>query len=334
MADDGARTPGPDEAPPVAEGTTAPVTRSGLSLVLYVLGAVLVIAAAAVAENTFLSEDSAARDTHGAKIHAVTVDSRLLDDEMPVKVVVPKAAADDPKRSLLIFLHGRGEDENSYLVDPMFKALGHFGGRAPVIAFPYGGDSSYWHDRDDGEWGSYVLDELLPKLIERFDIYPAQIAVGGISMGGFGAYDLARLRPGTFCALGHSAGDTAPGAFDDDADYERHDVITAADTDPSPYEGLPMWLDAGESDPFLDGDAAFEDAARAGGAELTVKSWPGEHDSGYWNSHWNAYLHFYASHLHDCAVAAREERERAAKDRERGKAGDDARAAGSGPPPG
>jgi hypothetical protein len=76
---------------------------------------------------------------------------------------------------------------------------------APDIAFPYG-DQSYWHNRADGAWGSYVLDEVIPKALTVLNADPRRVAIGGISMGGFGAYALARLEPGRFCAVGgHSA---------------------------------------------------------------------------------------------------------------------------------
>jgi S-formylglutathione hydrolase FrmB len=61
------------------------------------------------------------------------------------------------------------------------------------------------------------------------------VAIGGISMGGFGALNLARLDPRRFCAVGgHSAAlwasgaDSAAGAFDDAADFSRNDVIGTA----------------------------------------------------------------------------------------------------------
>ncbi len=175
---------------------------------------------------------------------------------MPVKVVVPPGARDG-RRSLLVFLHGRGEDEKSYLVEPMFRALAKAGGKAPVVAFPEGGPDSYWHDRDDGEWGSYVLDEVVPEIAERFEIEPERIAIGGISMGGFGALDIAAIDPDRFCAVGaHSpaiwenAGDTASGAFDNDEDFDRHDVFTELGPPGDPLAGKRVWLDVGGDDPF------------------------------------------------------------------------------------
>ena len=59
-------------------------------------------------------------------------------------------------------------------------------------------------------------------------------------MGGFGAYDIALQHPGRFCAVGgHSpalwfdGGETAPGAFDDAADFERNDVVGTVEGTPT-----------------------------------------------------------------------------------------------------
>src|SRR5581483_9923525 len=73
-----------------------------------------------------------------------------------------------------------------------------------------------------------------------------RVAIGGISMGGFGALDLARHDPSRFCAVGgHSAavwttaGATARGAFDDAEDVARHGIGSAAAVR-NPYAGLPV----------------------------------------------------------------------------------------------
>ncbi len=124
-------------------------------------------------------------------------------------------------------------------------------------------------------------------------------------MGGYGAYNIARLDPDRFCAVGgHSpaiwetAGETADGAFDDGEDFERNDVIEIAGaSDPGPFAGLRLWLDAGDDDPFLAGDEALEQALREGGARPVVKRSPGGHDSGYWNGNWDEYFRFYAHAL-------------------------------------
>ncbi len=122
-------------------------------------------------------------------------------------------------------------------------------------------------------------------------------------MGGFGAYDLARLYPRRFCAVGgHSpalwrtGGETAPGAFDDAEDFARHDVIAGAGA----FTETPLWLDAGDKDPFRPGDDAFAAALRAAGARPRVQTWPGGHNGDYWDAHWRDYLRFYARALKRC----------------------------------
>jgi hypothetical protein len=101
-------------------------------------------------------------------------------------------------------------------------------------------------------------------------------------------------------ALWQSAGETAEGAFDDAQDFARNDVVTAATTNPDAFAAQPLWLDAGEADPFLPGDHAFAAALGCAGVELTQKTWPGGHDDAYWNSHWNAYRRFYGRALANC----------------------------------
>jgi enterochelin esterase-like enzyme len=247
-------------------------------------------------------------DTHGAEVESLTVHSRALAEDQPVGVVVPATAAGDGERPLLVFLYGRSETVGTYTGDEaFFTALARLGERAPVVAFPEDDGDSYWHDRAAGDWGTYVLDEVIPAVTRRFGTDPSRVAVGGISMGGFGAYDLALHHPGRFCAVGgHSpalwlrAEDTAPGAFDDAEDFERHDVIATVSEDPSAFGPIPIWNDYGDKDPFGISDVAFAEALESAGTDLTAHRWPGGHEHSYWDRHWSAYLRFYAAALADC----------------------------------
>jgi S-formylglutathione hydrolase FrmB len=195
---------------------------------------------------------------------------------------------------LLVFLHGRNGDEDSNLTDEFYAALDGLGTRAPVVAFPDGGKDKYWHDRRSGDWGSYVVDKVIPRALKESGADPRRVAIGGISMGGFGAYDIARLYPDRFCAVGgHSpavwteGGLTAPGAFDDAADFARHDIVAAARN--GSFHPAHFWLDRGDKDPFIPGDQALAEAL-----EAKLHSYPGEHVREYWDAHWRQYLEFYA----------------------------------------
>jgi S-formylglutathione hydrolase FrmB len=242
---------------------------------------------------------------HGATVRHMQLKSRFVPGPRRETVVVPAGAKEG--RPLLVFLHGRSNDENSNLDDEMFAALKRLGKRAPVVAFPDGGGGSYWHDRKSGAWGRYVLDEVIPQAERRFHTN-GRVALGGMSMGGFGAYDLGIRSRRPFCAVGgHSpalwaeAGQTAPGAFDDASDFARNDVVGTARTNPARLARQPLWLDAGTEDPFAPGDQAFVNAVRAGGVNITVKRWPGGHERAYWRRHWDEYLGFYAAALRRCS---------------------------------
>jgi S-formylglutathione hydrolase FrmB len=247
-------------------------------------------------------------DPQGAHVTRMTIDSTAVGQPEHVTVVVPPGSASRGPRPLLVFLHGRGANDQTYLDTPMFATLRRLGARAPVVAFPDGGDHSYWHDRADGAWARYVTDEVIPQVTRRFHADPRRVAIGGISMGGFGALDLAERMPSRWCAVGaHSpalwqtAGETAPGAFDDAQDFAAHDVIAAAGGDAASLEARPLWIDAGDGDPFRAGDEAFVAALRsAGDTQIQLDTKPGGHDDDYWSSRWKDYLPFYADALANC----------------------------------
>src|SRR6187455_2759933 len=164
--------------------------------------------------------------------------SKLLGREMYEEMVTPAGGGEG--RPLLVFLHGYGGTPNDTATPALLAALRQLGDRAPVVLLPEG-QTGWWHDRDGAPWGSYVLDEVIPAGLERSGADPDRIAIGGISMGGFGALDLGRIAPKRFCAVGGhspavytSGSDDALFAFDGPADFARHDLLTLARS-ASPY---------------------------------------------------------------------------------------------------
>jgi S-formylglutathione hydrolase FrmB len=247
-------------------------------------------------------------DQHGASVTHLEVKSAAVGETLGVNVVEPASAAPRGKRGLLVFLHGRGGSDGTFTGnEAVYEGLDRLGRRAPVLAFPDGGDHSYWHNRREGAWDRYVMREVIPAVSKRFGIEPGKVAIGGISMGGFGAYSIALHHPRRFCAVGgHSAalwfegGETAPGAFDDAADFERNDVVGTVAADPGAFGSMRIWNDYGGSDPFRGYNEGFVDYLEGGGTEVSAHSWPGGHDNAYWNPHWPAYLRFYANSLAHC----------------------------------
>jgi enterochelin esterase-like enzyme len=245
-------------------------------------------------------------DQHGAKVTHFTLKSALVGRSLEEAVVVPKGGG--AGRPLLVLLHGRGSSPNSYLSKYWFDALAKLGSRAPDLLLVNGGDHSYHHDRADGRWGSYVMQEAIPAALARTGADRRRVAIGGISMGGFGAFFEGLRHPGAFCAVGgHSAalwrtgGETAPGAFDDAADFERNNVIGMASSRRTPLgRNTRVWLDVGNRDPFAAADSELARVLREHGQKVTFHIWPGSHSGSYWNKHVVQYLRFYADALAKC----------------------------------
>ncbi|HET6997849.1 MAG TPA: alpha/beta hydrolase-fold protein [Solirubrobacterales bacterium] len=273
-----------------------------------VAAGVLVLFLGVIAYVAFLAPESEQEqaEQRGFTVTHLEIDSKAVGEELGVNVIVPPRAGARGERSLLLYLHGRGGYEGTFN-DAVLRGLPRLHGRGPVVAFPAGGDHGYWHNRAEGDWETYVMDEVVPTVVRRFGVDPERLAIGGISMGGFGAYSIALNNPGRFCAVGgHSpalwfdGGETAPGAFDDAADFERNDVVGTVQADPDAFGDARVWIDYGDEDPFRPYDEGFVEAMNAGGTDFTAHEWPGAHEGGYWDSHWPAYQRFYVDSLADC----------------------------------
>ena len=201
---------------------------------------------------------------------------------------------------LLVLLHERGGTPSELLWPELVDSLEAMGANAPAVLLVDGGDHSYYHDRQDFDWGTHILEEAIPAARERLHSDPRKEAIGGFSMGGFGALDLARQR--RFCAVGaHSpalwegGGQTPEGAFDDAEDFERHDVLELAQAHPALFRGAEVWLDVGSEDSFRN------TTVRLGAlVDAPAKTPPGEHSTAYWREHVDEYLDFYGRALSTC----------------------------------
>ncbi|MCU1602634.1 MAG: putative esterase, partial [Frankiales bacterium] len=134
---------------------------------------------------------------------------------------------------LLLVLHGKGGKHESAFVDLHLDRALKASGQRFAIATVDGGKDSYYHPRRSGlNPQRMILDELLP-VLAKHGVRTDSFAVGGWSMGGYGALLLAELlgpqRVPVVAvdspALYLSAGSTPQGAFDSAEDFHRHDVL-------------------------------------------------------------------------------------------------------------
>lgn len=121
---------------------------------------------AGLVDDDVRSGDKAA---HGARIVRYAFESRFVHRTMAQTAAVPSGAS-RVKRPLLVFLHGRGGDNEANSNDAFYRALRGLGTKAPIVVFPDGGDSSYWHARRSGDWARYVVGEVIPQAVRAFTL--------------------------------------------------------------------------------------------------------------------------------------------------------------------
>ena len=140
-------------------------------------------------------------DLHGATVVREEVHSALLDRDLEQITVLPSGFRKTDHRALVVLLHGRGDAPAGRVNTALTAALDAAGKRAPVVLLANGGESSYYHDRDDGPWGSYLSEELIAATVSRFSLDQSRIAYAGISMGGAGALELVHQSSARQCGV-------------------------------------------------------------------------------------------------------------------------------------
>jgi len=194
------------------------------------------------------------------------------------QVFVPAAAATPPgARPLVLFLHGSGERGDDGL-KPTLAGIGPWLGQNPdtfpaLVVFPQVPEGEEWRGRN-ARMALAVLDAASAE----FNADPRRIYLTGISMGGYGSWELALTRPDQFAALVPICGALrAPRA-----DRPGLMVDQVADAE-DPYQAtvarlrhVPTWIFHGALDalvPTTD-DRAIAAASRKNGVDWRYTEYP------------------------------------------------------------
>ena len=288
-----------------------PVSRRGL-----LAGAVGLAGAAAVGaavpEVRHQLLDGSPQSPHPVPIgpFGAHVESAFWSNEMRRQVGFGIAYPADvrPGLPVLLELHGRDDDHReafgshhlgAFLSEAVRRGVPPF-----VVVAADGGASSYWHPRADGTNPARMLTrELLPRLQER-GLFVERFAVGGWSMGGYGALLLSEvLGPRRVVAAVPDSPalylrwkDVASGAFDSREDFERHDVLRRT----ALLKDIPVRVTCGTSDPFIGGVRALLRALPTAERDLGR----GGHDVAWWQHAAPGQLAFAGRHLGAATMTA------------------------------
>ncbi|MCC6669992.1 MAG: family 78 glycoside hydrolase catalytic domain [Planctomycetes bacterium] len=137
------------------------------------------------------------------------------DQELPYRLLRPRSVAEGARYPLLLFLHGageRGQDNHRQLIHLLPTPLLQDEGRTRFPCFvvaPQCPKDQLWVEVDWSKGGAMpagpspalrMVLELLDRLAEELPIDLGRVYVTGLSMGGYGTFDLACRAPERFAA--------------------------------------------------------------------------------------------------------------------------------------
>ncbi|MCX5569173.1 alpha/beta hydrolase [Kaistia nematophila] len=258
-----------------------------------------------------------AAQAHGIVERHLTAPSAALGHAIPYSLYKPAAEpAAGTRWPVLYLLHGGGGGDQDWLdygkiaatLDDEIAA-----GKMPplVVVMPDGGGESWFVDNTDPGGAGKVETALSTDLVEAIDTtLPTAAcrsgrAVGGLSMGGYGATLFALDHPDRFVAAISLSGAIAQpidpddavrikrgdeyydGAFGKPFDVERYNaanVFPRVDKDADLPDKPSFWITAGDRDGLgiITGSAELHVALRRAGYDTTLRIGAGQHDWTNW----------------------------------------------------
>jgi enterochelin esterase-like enzyme len=213
----------------------------------------------------------------------------------------------------LYLLHGVGGEDGfgveewlGYALTETIERMLSLGLIEPMIVVLPNGEQGYWMNHSDGgpRWGDFVAIELVQHVDATFRTAAGRErrAIGGLSMGGHGALQLALNFPDTFSIAGaHSPTlrpfETSPEFFGDQnwfAQYDPLSLVRSSDAAPR----IATWIDVGHEDTWRRSAELLRGAFQAKHAPLEFRTLEGEHEGWYWKHYLPEYLGFYSAALH------------------------------------
>ena len=197
--------------------------------------------------------------------------------------LLPPSYDADPKRQfpIVYYLHGLGDNEQTLVNFGGWTLLEELQARGRIGEFivvtPAGSTTFYINSRDRKlRYEDFFMREFMPAVEKKFRVKPGRAgrAIGGVSMGGYGALRFAFRYPQMFSSVAvHSAAlmsklpeglvsargaggfrnNVLGSAFGEPVDqkfFDQNNVFTFARQNTARLRGLKIYLDCGTSDEF------------------------------------------------------------------------------------
>lgn len=193
---------------------------------------------------------------------------------------------------VLLQLHGLSDDAEAWL--QRSNLVRHVAGLPLIVVLPDGGTSGYvnWKDSDrlhKTRYEDLLMHDIPAHVARSFNVADGPWAIGGLSMGGYGAMRLGLKYPDRFSSIyAHSSAFHIhemlnPAMLDisiADADVFRHaDALAGRDDLPA------IAFDCGVDDRLIDVNRKFHEHLQGLNIAHHYAEFPGDHDWDYWDEH-------------------------------------------------
>lgn len=201
---------------------------------------------------------------------------------------------------VLYLLHGLSDDHRAWT---SWTSLDRYVRQLPLIVVMPDGERSFYNNTADGApFEDYLMQDLIPHVHGCYNVLKGRehTAIGGLSMGGYGAMKLGLKYPDQFGSIGahSSAFGVARHPWDGG---ERPEFLrlfgplgspTRAENDPYtlvervPRAKLPaLYIDCGVDDFLIEDNRAFHAHLQQLGIPHEYREFPGAHTWEYWDLH-------------------------------------------------
>ena len=219
----------------------------------------------------------------------------------------PGYATGDTRYPVLYLLHGLSGNKIEWLGNGMVASADQaiWSGRmTPMIIVLPQGDLSYWVNHVNGpRWGDYLYQDVVHEVDSTYRTLPdpRHRAIGGLSMGGWGALYQAFTHPDVFGA----AGGHAPSLRSDDGSlnflprgdgFKKFDPVSLSSSAKG-LDNLKVWIDVDDKDPWRGQDATVQQNLAKRKVSIDFNMFPGKHGGSYWHDHVADYLNWYSKVL-------------------------------------
>jgi len=256
------------------------------------------------------------RLTPNVVLRDVTFRSAALNRDMPYRVVLPLRVLPGQRLPVIYLLHGGGGGFRDWTND---SDVAHLAEPGLILVMPEGASSYYTNavDPPQDRYEDYIVNDLIAYVESKFPAITSRSsrAIVGLSMGGFGAVNLALRHPDLFIFAGgissaidvprrvfsirrlqqsrHYISIFGPSGSRTRRDNDPFVLVRTANPESTPY----LFLTCGEQEGLLPANREFAKLLEARHFRFEFHTVPGGHDWNQWNAWLPSLFHSLAEHL-------------------------------------